>query len=426
MELKFKEISKYRLDKKLRLIFVNRYFFPDDAAISQILSDLVFDLAQQGYRVEVISSRLTHENRHPDLPKREIVRGVKVQRVSTSRLGARSLIGRAIDYALFFFVGFFALLRSSGRDSVIIATTDPPLLSVMVALVARMRGAKFVNWHQDVFPEVAEALGVWSASQPLARAVIWLRDRSLKQAEYNVVLSQGMGERLVERGAPREGILVSHNWTNDLTVASSSNANNGLKRTWGLQDKFVVGYSGNLGRAHEYQTFIGAAERLRNDERIVFLIVGRGYYRESLEQEVSKRGLTNFQFRPHQPLSMLPKVLNVADLHFVSLRPELDGLVFPSKFYGIAAAGRPIIAITGENSEIAKLIETYDCGANVRVGDADALADLITNLADDPKRCAEMGRNARRMLNQNFTRKGALQRWMDLIDRMEEAAASSP
>src|SRR3954470_2824798 len=143
-----------------RVLFVNRFFHPDHSATSQMLSDLSFHLAERGWNVEVITSRQRYDDASAKLPPREIVRGVDVRRVWSTRFGRGFLPGRAIDYATFYVSAFFALLRRGGRGATIVALTDPPLISVVAALAAMLRGAALVNWTQDLFPDVAEALGM--------------------------------------------------------------------------------------------------------------------------------------------------------------------------------------------------------------------------------------------------------------------------
>ena len=148
------------IEPAMTLIFVNRYFYPDHSATSQVLTDIAFGLAAKGYRVRVVTSRQRYSDRSAQLPPRERVRGVEVHRVWTTRFGRSGLPGRAVDYLAFHLASAWTLWRLARAGDVIIAKTDPPMLSVTAAPVARLRGAKLVNWLQDIFPEVAQALGL--------------------------------------------------------------------------------------------------------------------------------------------------------------------------------------------------------------------------------------------------------------------------
>jgi colanic acid biosynthesis glycosyl transferase WcaI len=272
-----------------------------------------------------------------------------------------------------------------------------------------------VNWLQDLYPEVAVGLGM-KALSPFAPLLVAARNASLRAATCNVAIGDKMSERLLESGLRPELVTVIPNWCDDSTIKPLSPQDNPLREAWGLKEKFVVGYSGNLGRAHEYQTILDAAEHLRARTEFVFLFIGGGALTNGLKSEVEQRGLSStFLFLPYQDASMLPQTLALPDIHLISLRPEMEGLIVPSKFYGIAAAARATIAVADPNGEIGTLVARYDCGQAVTPGDSLHLAQTIQLFASDPKRRARMGSNAREMLDRAFSRKSCLESWQRLL-----------
>jgi glycosyltransferase involved in cell wall biosynthesis len=221
-------------------------------------------------------------------------------------------------------------------------------------------------------------------------------------------------------GAPAERIHVIANWCNDEDIRLVANADNPLRRQWGLTDKFVVGYSGNLGRAHEFTTVLGAAEQLRNEPRVAFLMIGGGKRFDELSAAVQARGLAGaFRFLPYQARTLLSYSLGAADAHWVSLDPRLEGLMVPSKFYGIAAAGKPIVVIGDPNGELAQLARLNDCGFAIAPGDSKALTATLRQLLNAPRTVSEMGARARQMLDAHFTRRQGLARWRRLLDQLD-------
>jgi glycosyltransferase involved in cell wall biosynthesis len=128
-----------------------------------------------------------------------------------------------------------------------------------------------------------------------------------------------------------------------------------------------------------------------------------------------KRGLTNFRLRPYQPKERLCETLGVGEVHLVSLDPRLEGLIVPSKFYGIAAAGRPTIFVGSPLGEIARLIAHYRCGYTASPGDGEALADCILELASDRALCSEMGGRAREAFEAHWDKKQALAKWGEVL-----------
>ena len=186
-----------------------------------------------------------------------------------------------------------------------------------------------------------------------------------------------------------------------------------------------MAYAGNLGRAHDIATIIETMTLLHQRtgsssaddvaRRVMFLFIGGGAQRATLEQEVQKRRLTNVQFHPYQPQERLAETLGVADLHLISLNPKLEGLIVPSKFYGIAAAGRPTLFIGAADGEIAQLIDQTACGFTVTPGDAKSLVDRILQLARDPELCRNMGARARAAFEARWDTRGAVEQWEEVL-----------
>jgi len=177
----------------------------------------------------------------------------------------------------------------------------------------------------------------------------------------------------------------------------------------------VVAYSGNLGRAHDATTILEAACASQSDADIVFLMIGGGAGMRSLEMQVRARGLTNFRFAPYQPREALSDSLAAGDVHLVSLRPELEGLIVPSKLYGILAAGRPVVFIGDPDGELARLIASAEVGASVRSGDSAGLCRVLRALREDETGRLRMGIRARKVFEERYTLAAAVARWREVL-----------
>ncbi len=405
--------------------FVNRYFHPDHSATSQMLGDLAFALAAAGEDVRVVTSRQRYDEPAARLPPLERIDGVTVHRVPTSRFGRRSLAGRALDYLTFYLACCACLLRRVRHGDIVVAKTDPPLISVVAALAARVRGARLVNWLQDLFPEVAVALGVRgarSASGPLLR----LRDWSLRTAVANVAIGERMRERLRARGVPDGTLAVIHNWAHADRVHPVPPAVNALRARWRLGERFVVGYSGNLGRAHDEAT-IAAAVRLlaqAGNDRIAFVFIGGGSGLDRLRADLAGCSPNMVQFHPYQPRERLAESLSVPDLHLVSLRPALEGLIVPSKLYGSMAAGRATLNLGDPDGEVGRVLRTLGAGISVAPGDPQALVRALLDCAAAPAAMAATGATARAALVANFDFETALAQWRTLLARVRGGSAA--
>jgi len=401
----------------VKIIFVNRFFYPDHSATSQILGDLAFHMGRNPDReVCVVTSRQRYDEPGAGLAARETVQGVAIHRVWTTSFGRGWLPGRALDYLSFYASAGIALWRLARRGDIVVAETDPPLISVVAGVVARLRGAKLVNWVQDAFPEVAHALGV---RVPFAKRLQALRNRSMRSAEMNVVLGERMAEWARAQGIPEQRLAVIPNWADGGAIRRVAHAGNPLRQEWELEGKFVVAYSGNLGRAHDFETLLDAAERLRGEPDIVFLFIGGGHHRTLLEAAVRERNLASVRFAPYQPRERLGDSLGVADVHWMSLFPALEGLIVPSKVYGALAAGRPVLMVGDVDGEIGRLLERHECGMTVGPGQGLEFASAVMRLRDAPEMREIMGRRAREAFEAHYSRDRGCMAWERLLTTAE-------
>jgi glycosyltransferase involved in cell wall biosynthesis len=408
-----------------RLIFINRYFHPDQSASSRLLSDLAFALAEAEHNILILTSHQRYDDPDARLPAREVWGKISVHRLAGTRFGRIALLGRAIDYVSFYVSMVITLLELARAKDIIVPMTDPPMLGLFAAPIAQLKGCRMINWLQDLYPEVALAVGTPFLRPIVAKVIQGFRDRSLRAAHCNVVISTAMAERVSTLGVKKERTKVIHNWVDDYALSPLPARENPFRRAWGLEDKFVVGYSGNLGRVHDIDTILLASGELV-DCQVVFLCIGGGAQYDALKEAAEKRGLTQlFRFMPYQTETELPYSLSAADVHWLSHKPEFEGLLFPSKFYGIAAVGRPIIAITSRQSEIAKLVAQYHCGLVIEQGDGKTLALELKRLQAAPELCTAMGAHARTMLKSRFTKAQAIDAWAQTLKRNSTGRAST-
>jgi putative colanic acid biosynthesis glycosyltransferase WcaI len=385
-----------------RVIFLNRFYWPDEPATAQLLADLAEQLAAQGLEVVVLAS-------HPGtagVPPVETRRSVSIRRIRGTRWSRRfGLAGKAVDFATFFLGALGRLWRTTRRGDIIVPLTDPPLIGVGAWVVARARGAALIHWVQDIYPELAIEL---AGLRPLA-LLRPLRDAAWRSAAGCVTLGTDMEATLVRAGVERATIIP--NWAPAGLRFTPPSAAVALRAEWGLTGKFVIAYSGNLGRVHDLDPVVAVAELLRDVPRIAFVFIGGGAQRASLEAEVARRGLDHVQFRPPQPRARLAESLAVGDVHLVTLRPGCERYVFPSKLYGIAAIGRPVVFIGPRDSELAQLVTRCDMGLTGERDALPALAASLRQLAENAALYEQKAAGARRFATAAGGSEAAARAW---------------
>jgi glycosyltransferase involved in cell wall biosynthesis len=273
---------------------------------------------------------------------------------------------------------------------------------------------------QDIFPEIAASLRVGGFGGLRGYIARRLRNGSLQSATMNVAIGGRMGERLEALGISRDRIAIIPNWADGEAIRPLAHADNSLRHEWGLAGKFVVMYSGNLGRAHEFATLLAAVDHLRNEPDIVFVFVGGGHQLVTLEAEAKLRGLTSVRCMPYQARERLRESLGVADVHWISLRPELEGLIVPSKIYGVLAEGRPVLMVGDPDGVIGRLLRRNDCGMTVCVGEGATMASAALGLRDAPDEREAMGRRARLAFDVHYSMEQAFGAWRRLIAQLTE------
>ena len=400
----------------MRLVILNQFFYPDHSATSQLMTDLAESLVARGFEVTALAGRGRY-NGGGGLPPREEYRGVRVERAWATGFGKARTAGRLADYLTFYLGAAWRLLTLRRHDVVLVLTT-PPLISLPALLVCRLRRMKLVALVQDVYPDVAVALGALSERGLATRLLDALNRLVLRRADRIVVLGECMRERVAEKagaGADRR-IDVIHNWADGEKIAPLADGEeNTFRREHGLGARFVVLFSGNFGRVNEFATVLDAARRLRGREDVLFLFVGDGARAAEIEGFVRRESLANVRVLPYQSREMLRYSLAAGDAHLVTLADGLAGLSVPSKAYGVLAAGRPILFVGDPRSAVARLVAEHGCGEVVPAGAGARLAEIIAAWAEDGAGLAAMGARARALFASRFDRPHAVSAYVESL-----------
>lgn len=404
-----------------RIIWVNRFFYPDESATSLMLTDLVRTLAVQASGPD--HHLVTSNGRYAggDGAPVAALPGVAVHRIPAFGRNNASLALRLVNFALFYCGALLLLLRHARRGDVIVALTDPPLVGTVAAFAARVTGARLLHWVQDIFPETASRLGFARQGGAFETALVRLRDRAWRNGATCVVIGERMRQFLAEHDVTPERIAVIPNWADDHAIRPVAVADNALRREWGYaSDDCVIGYSGNLGRAHDVATKVNAIKRLCDSgpKNLRFVFIGGGARQEELRHLADDWNDDLLAFRPYQPLARLGESLSVPDVHWISLLPQLEGLIVPSKLYGALGAGRPVVFVGDPQGEVARLVAAGECGASFAPGDGAALASYLARLAEDPGLRWQLGANARAFLEQNLAREVRIAQWRATLEQV--------
>lgn len=282
-----------------------------------------------------------------------------------------------------------AALAKRDKPDLVIAIAPALLGTVTAWIAARLAGARLWIHVQDFEVEAALATGLMDQGRWSARLARWVEARLLQLGDVVSTISPQMCAKLAAKGVAEARIAEMRNWSDDRFTPDPAGAE-AIRAAWNLHGKIVALYSGNIARKQGIEVLVEAARLLRHRGDIAFVICGEGPNRAELERLAS--GLANVQLHDLQPAEQMGAMLTLADLH---LLPQIAGaadLVLPSKLTNMLASGRPVAATTVPGTGLHA--EVQGCGVVTPPGDAQALAEAIAALADDPERRAVLGRAA--------------------------------
>jgi colanic acid biosynthesis glycosyl transferase WcaI len=397
--------------RKPRLLVLNQYYWPGIEATAQLLTDLCEALARD-VDVTVITGVL---HGHEDAPRSVVHNGVRIVRVPSTSFERSKLLARAANYVTYLSNALLRGLRAPKPD-IVLCMTDPPIVADVALLVARRYGAPLVVISQDVFPEIAVQLK--RLENPVAMRVLRsLVSLYLRRADRIVAIGDTMRQRLEEKGAPSERVRVIPNWI-DTSRLEPQDRVNWWSEKRGVEDKFVVMHSGNVGHAQDLDSLVRAATFLRDLDDLAIMIIGTGARHAELVALAELLEVGQVSFLYYQPREVLSLSLSAAQVHVVGLAPGLAGYVVPSRLYGILAVSRPVIVAADAESETAQVVQQVGCGLVVPPGRPELLARAIRDAHDGKYDLVEMGRRGREWVEREADRSVAVRRYRDLIGEL--------
>jgi glycosyltransferase involved in cell wall biosynthesis len=409
-----KEIKK--TDCEFNLSIITQFYPPDYAATGQLIQELATQLGENNIGVNVFTGQPGYAFNEETAPAREKVQGVKIQRSRTSRLWSGRITGKAVNGVIFCLRTALHILRHQKKNDVLLITTAPPFLSVVGYVANRLCKVSYVCLVYDLYPDVATEFGLVSPSHPIVKFWDWVNGKVWRRAKSIIVLSETMKNRITAKHPQvASKISVIHNWANADWIKPLAKQQNWFACEHGIDRKFTVLYSGNLGRCHDVETILDTIKLLK-DEPIQFVFIGAGAKQETCRQTVAELGLDNCTFLPYQDRKDLPYSLTACDLALVSIAPGMEGIVAPSKLYGVMAAGRAIAAICEPHSYLRELLAEAGCGASFNNQDSYSLANFIRHLASNPNLSKEMGLAGRQYLEANFTPQIIAQQYSQVLN----------
>jgi glycosyltransferase involved in cell wall biosynthesis len=375
-------------------------------------------LTGRGHEVTIIASPvsyLTGKSLHEHIPwaeKQEIDPGITIVYAYTYPALHRSFVHRVFSFLSFMVSSFFIGL--SIKDIDLVWGTSPPIFQSVTAWVfARLKRVPFLLEVRDLWPTFAIALGV--LQQPiLIRASEWLESFLYRHADQVLVNSPGFTDHLLSRGALHVELVPNGA---DTSMFDPQAKGKDFQQTHGLADRYIALYAGAHGLSNDLGVVLAAAEKLKDRDDILFVLLGDGKEKPALQAQAREMALTNLKFIPPISKKEMPGALAAADACIAILKPiPLFATVYPNKVFDYMAAGRPVVlAMEGVIREV---IESADSGIAIPPGDPAALAETIVYLAGHHQEGKNMGSRGRKYIENYFDRPAQAAKFAQIIEKM--------
>ncbi len=406
--------------QRLKLLVLCQLFYPELVSTGQTLTELCEELVSLGVEVKVLCGPPTILGRNSELPKCIEHKGIRIRRVWGTRFPKLNLLGRITNQITFALSVFFYLLFHRPNRPILVLT-NPPFLAAICALLRVIKiGPPYIYLIFDVYPDTAVHLGLLKGQGFVAKVWDRLNAFIFRHSSAIVVIGRCM-EEVIQQKARKFGLSLDgalhciHVWCDDRFIKSQLDLENPLVDRFGIRNKFVVGYFGNMGRFHDMETIMEAARILKENRDIIFLFVGEGHKKQWMIDYARQNGLENCRFHTYVDRKDLGFLMSLADVGLVSLLQGQQGLSVPSKTFGLMAAGVPVIAVMPSTSEIARIMHEEHCGTVIKPGSKKGLANSILEFYNDRRKSNAMGKNGVNAIVTEYSLHKASRRYRDLI-----------
>ena len=413
------------MEHKKNLLIYAHYYVPDTASTGQILRELaegmldIFNITV----ICVVPSYLGTIDKKYKGKKfyKEKINGVKVLRVAVPEFTKVNKMSRIRNILAYFFRAMRATFKV-GKIDYVFTISQPPILGGLLGVWGKWtKHAKMIYNIQDFNPEQTMAVG-YSKNKIVTGAMMWFDKFTCKRSDLIITVGRDLVETVQKRfprSTPKTAMI--NNWTDEKEIYPLERDNEGVvafREKYGLSGKFVIMYSGNIGLYYDLENLIKVIEKFKgaktpDGREVIFAFVGDGSVLDKLVLYVREHHMDNVIFIPYQDKEDLIYSLNAGDVHWCVNAKGIKGVSCPSKAYGIMAAGKPVLGVLEEGTEVRWLIEECGCGVCCEPGEYKEVMKQIAWFIEKAgsEELTAMGRSGRAYLEKNLTRDASVAKY---------------
>ncbi|MBX7054860.1 MAG: glycosyltransferase family 4 protein [Pyrinomonadaceae bacterium] len=390
---------------------ISELYYPEETSTGYYMTRTAEGLTDR-FKVKALCGQPNYSSRGTKAPRHEFRRDVEIFRAAGTTLNKNVIAFRLINMiTLSTSIFFKGLLRFRPGDQVLVVTT-PPSLPFVVAVAALIRGATYTLVIHDNYPEILFAVGKLGRDSMVATVLNFCNRWLYKQARKLIAVGRDMERLLLTKSDGLDvPVAVIQNWAELESVHPEPRDSNPLLEELGISDKFVLLYAGNMGHPNDVETIIESARRLEDRPEFHFLFLGTGVKEKWIRSAVEEYRLKNVTILSPKPRSEQIIFLNACDVALVSLVDNMLGVSMPSRTYNILAAGKPILALTDPDSELATVIGEDRVGWHLRPGNVDELTRTILDIYEARNELSAFGKRARESALEKYSLDAAISKY---------------
>lgn len=405
------------MNYKRDVLFLCQFFYPEYVSSATLPFDTALALSEAGFKVGALCGYPKEYNLTDKVPLEETYKNIEVKRLKYIQLKRSNFFGRLINYFSFTFAVLLHFKEFKRYKSVIVYS-NPPVLPLIAALGSKFFNTKVVFVSYDIYPEIAHLTNSITEKSMISKLMKFINRNVFKHTNKVVALSNEMKDYLLRHrtALSEQDIEVIPNWYEDKGLSKTTDSSkNKLFSSIKRDGNLVVSYFGNMGICQDLDTIVDAIRGLKEDSRVQFVFAGHGNKMQSLKDIVENEKLNNVTIFHFLHGKDFQDALNISDCFLVSLAEGLTGLAVPSKTYSYMMAGKPIIAIMGEESDIAKDLKENNAGYAMQVGESLKLINAIKELRDNKEKRKYIGENCRNVFLKKYTKEKCTHQYVGMM-----------
>ena len=390
-----KDADNQRVATAMKLVILNEFFYPDHfGGTGKVLSDLARKLHDNhGWEIETVATARSYRNNDRTLETSDNWDGIKITRIMAAKSRVSDLSKR-LKSELSLTYQTFKTIKNIECDAVIVSTA-PAVLPFAAYFLKKLKKVPYFYIIYDLEPDRAVVMNVAAPDSWKTKLLSKSQTNWLMNADKVVAIGRCLKSHLEKNYKLPEGKVE--------VIVVGESADDVKALPYESPEQFIVLYSGNFGRYHDFNPILDAAEILQENPKFKFILCGGGKKKNEVAEDVITRGLKNVEVKDFVPVEEYESMLASASVSLVTLEAGMEGLCVPSKFYSILASGRPAVALVEDSCEIAMALKENQCGISVPNANGEKLADVLKKLQADPELVECMGLRARKALETKYS-----------------------